>query len=109
MAEMCPIRGGDCVESKCRWWYELSDKHGSCSVTFGALMLHEILRMLQWEKRQQEKIWEVDEKTGAALLGRAGWYRNVFGGWEAPAGSGSMGMTCDFATALKSIGLELKE
>jgi hypothetical protein len=105
MAEMCPIRGWNCIERECRWWYELSDKHGSCSVTFGALMLHEILQLLQREKRQQAKIWEVDEKTGAALLGRAGWTRNHHGNWESPKGD----VFCPMDQALYTLGLELKE
>jgi hypothetical protein len=61
--------------------------------------------MLQWEKRQQAKIWEVDEKTGAALLGRAGWWKNDTGWWVSPDGASIN----TIAAALKSIGLELKE
>jgi len=92
-----------CTEKNCRWWYDLGEKHGSCAVMFGALMLHELLNLLQ--KQQKEEIYKVDEKTGAALLGRAGWTRNHHGNWASPKGD----LFCPIDRALYTLGLELKE
>jgi hypothetical protein len=56
-------------------------------------------------KRRTEKIYEVDAKTGAALLGRAGWHFNGCN-WDAP---GEWGMSADFKGALRCIGHRLKK
>jgi septation ring formation regulator EzrA len=55
--------------------------------------------------KTKKEIWQVTKKEGAALLGRAGWWRGSLGEWIAPNQSSSR----DFAGALKSIGLELIE
>lgn len=55
-------------------------------------------------RKRAAKPWEVTEQEAAAVLGRAGWWRDSLGWWKRPNGAGFCGMMI----AAESVGLKIK-